>query len=176
FEGRLDHVFNERHRVFARYSYLRDNDDPVTPLPDGSGSLTSGVIGHAITRGDGIVSEYDWSLSPSALNQARFGYSRRDVNQSSLQNGGISIPGAPVNSFPNSLPIFSVTGLQQIGPTTAANSVFTTSITEFVDTFSIVRRNHTLKFGADLRREALDIVNPANPTGSYAFTTTGTDS
>ncbi|HXE62823.1 MAG TPA: carboxypeptidase regulatory-like domain-containing protein [Bryobacteraceae bacterium] len=176
FEGRLDHVFNDRHRVFARYSYLRDNEDPVTPLPDGSGSLTSGVIGHANTRGDGIVSEYDWTLSPSMLNEARFGYSRRDVNQSSLQNGGISIPGAPVNSFPNTLPIFTVTGFQQIGPTTAANSVFTTSITEFIDTFSIVRRNHTFKLGTDLRREALDIVNPANPTGSYAFTTTGTDS
>ena len=32
---------------------LRDNDTPVTFLPDGSGNLTSGVIGHAITRGDG---------------------------------------------------------------------------------------------------------------------------
>src|SRR3984893_2995576 len=26
FDGRVDHVFNERHRAFARYSYLRDND------------------------------------------------------------------------------------------------------------------------------------------------------
>jgi hypothetical protein len=176
FEGRIDHVFNSRHRAFARYSYLRNDDDPVTPLPDGSGSLTSGVIGHAITRGDALVSEYDWSRSPSALNQARFGYSRRDVHQSSLQNGGISIPGAPVNTFPSTLPTFTVTGFQQIGPTTAANAAFTTSITEFVDTFSIVRRNHTFKFGTDLRRQALDIVNPANPTGSYAFTTTGTNS
>jgi hypothetical protein len=40
----------------------------------------------------------------------------------------------------------------------------------------MVRGRHTFKFGTDLRREALDIVNPANPTGSYAFTTTGTDS
>ncbi|HVW08610.1 MAG TPA: hypothetical protein VHC90_08510, partial [Bryobacteraceae bacterium] len=176
FEGRIDHVFNDRHRAFVRYSYLRDDDNPVTPLPDGSGSLTSGVIGHAITRGDGVVSEYDWTISPSMLNEARFGYSRRDVNQSSLQNGGIAIPGAPVNTFPDTLPIFSVTGYQQIGPTTAANAAFTTSVTEFTDTFSIVRRNHTFKFGTDLRREAMDIVNPANPTGSYAFTTTGTDS
>ena len=40
----------------------------------------------------------------------------------------------------------------------------------------MVRGRHTIKFGTDLRREALDIVNPANPTGSYAFTTTGTNS
>jgi hypothetical protein len=175
-DARLDHVFNARHRTFARYSALRDNDNPVTYLPDGSGNITSGVIGHALTRGDGVAAEYDWTLSPSTLNQARFGYTRRDVNQTSLQNGGITVPGAPVSAFPSTLPIFTVTGLQQIGPTTAANAVFTTSVTEYLDTASMARRKHTLKFGFDLRREALDIVNPANPTGSYAFTTTGTNS
>jgi hypothetical protein len=176
FDTRIDHIFNEHHRVFARYSYLRDDDDPVTFLPDGSGSLTSGVIGHAITRGDGIASEYDWTLSPTMLNQARFGWTRRAVEQSSLQNGGITVPGAPVSTFPSTLPIFTVTGYQQIGPTTAANEDFTTSVTEYLDTFSIVRGRHTIKFGTDIRREALDIINPANPTGSYAFTTTGTNS
>ncbi len=176
FDGRVDQVFNDKHRAFVRYSYLRDDDTPVPFLPDGSGNLTTGVIGHAITRGDGLASEYDWTVSPSTLNQARFGWTRRDVNQSSLQNGGITIPGAPQSAFPSTLPIFTVTGLQQIGPTTAANSNFTTTVTEFIDTFSMVRGRHTFKFGTDLRREALDIVNPANPTGSYAFTTTGTDS
>ncbi len=176
FDGRIDQVFNGRHRAFVRYAYLRDDDNPVPYLPDGSGNITSGVIGHAITRGDSIATEYDWTVSPSSLNQVRFGYTRRAVDQSSLQNGGITIPGAPTSSFPDTLPIFTVTGYQQIGPTTAANSNFTTSVTEFLDTFSMVRGRHTFKFGADLRREALDIINPANPTGSYAFTTTGTDS
>ena len=176
FDGRLDHVFNDKHRAFVRYSYLRDHDTPVPFLPDGSGNLTSGVTGHAITRGDGLASEYDWTLTPATLNQARFGYTRRSVNQSSLQNGGITIPGAPTSAFPSTLPIFTVTGYQQIGPTSAANANFTTSVTEFLDTVSTVRGRHTFKFGTDLRREALNIVNPANPTGSYAFTTTGTDS
>src|ERR1035437_4032506 len=176
FDGRVDHVFNEKQRAFVRYSYLRDDDNPVPFLPDGSGNLTSGVIGHAITRGDGLASAYDWAPLPSTLTQARLGYPRRYVNQTSLQNGGITIPGAPAGTFPSTLPIFTVTGYQQIGPTTAANTNFTTSVTEFLDTFSMVRGRHTFKFGTDLRREALDIVNPANPTGSYAFTTTGTDS
>ena len=93
-----------------------------------------------------------------------------------MQNGGITIPGLPSNSFSSVLPIFTVTGLQQIGPTTAANSNFTTSITEFLDTFTLVRGRHTIKFGVDIRREALDVLNPPNPTGSFAFTTTGTNS
>jgi hypothetical protein len=176
FDGRIDQVFNAKHRAFVRYSYLRDEDDPVTFLPDGSGNLTSGFIGHAITRGGGMASEYDRTLSPATLNQARFGYTRRDVNQMSLQNGGITVPSAPLSTFPSTLPIFTVTGYQQIGPATAANANFTTSVTEFLDTLSTVRRRHTFKIGTDIRREALDIVNPANPTGSYAFTTTGTNS
>jgi hypothetical protein len=173
---RVDRYIGARHRLFGRYTFFRDDDTPVAPLPDGSGSLTSGVIGHALTRGDAFVGDYNWTVSPSALNQLRFGYSRRDLNQTSLQDGGVSVPGLPGNSFASVLPIFTVAGLQQIGPTTAANSRFTTSITELLDTFTLVRRRHTLKFGIDLRREALDVLNPPNPTGSFAFTTTGSNS
>ena len=172
---RIDRYFGDRHRAFVRYTLFRDNDTPVTPFPDGSGSLTSGAIGHAITRGDAFVGDYNWVPSASTLNQLRVGYSRRDLNQTSLQDGGISVPGLPANSFGSVLPIFTVTGFQQIGPTTSANSNFTTSVTEFLDTFTILRGRHTVKFGVDLRREALDVLNPPNPTGSFAFTNTGTN-
>ena len=173
FDTRLDRYFGSRHRLFGRYSYLRDDDNPVTPLPDGSGTLASGVIGHAIARGDGVVAEHDWSVSPLTLNQARFGFTRRDLHQTSLQNGNITVPGLPANSFSAVLPIFSVTGYQQIGPTPAANSNFTTSVTEYLDTFSMVRGRHTIKLGTDVRREALDVLNPPNPTGAFAFTAAG---
>lgn len=172
---RLDRNFGGKQRVFSRYTLFRDDGAPVTPLPDGSGSLTSGVIGHAITRGDALAAAHEWAPSASTLNQFRFGYSRRDLNQTSLQNGGITVPGLPANSFSSVLPIFTVSGLQQIGPTTAANSRFTTSVTEWLDTFSLVRGRHTIKFGADIRRQALDVLNPPNPTGAFNFSTTGTN-
>ena len=174
FDVRIDRYFGSSHRFFTRYSYLRDDDTPVTPLPDGSGSITSGVTGHAITRADGVVASYSWALSPNALNQARFGYTRRDLNQRSLQSGGITVPGLPQNSFSSVLPIVSLAGFQQIGPTSGANSNFTTSVTEYLDTFSLVRGRHTLKFGTDIRREALDVLNPPNPSGSFTFNASGT--
>jgi hypothetical protein len=173
---RVDRYIGEKHKVFGRYTFFRDNDIPVTPLPDGSGSLTSGVIGAAKTRGDAIASDYTWTISPTMLNQFRFGYSRRDLDQSSLQNGGINVPGLLTNTFSSVLPIFSVAGFQQIGPTTAANSKFTTSVTEFLDTFTKVSGRHTIKAGFDIRREALDVINPPNPTGSFGFSTTGSNS
>ena len=164
---RVDRYFGEKHRVFGRYTLFRDDDNPVTPLPDGSGSLTSGVVGHALTRGDAFMGDYNLMLSPSALNQLRVGYSRRDLKQTSLQNGGINVPGLPANSFASVLPIFTVAGYQQIGPTAAANSRFTTSITEYLDTLTLVRRRHTIKFGLDIRREALDVSQSAQSHGVF---------
>ena len=173
---RLDHYFGARQRFFARYTIFRDEDSPVTPLPGGSGSLTTGVIGHAKTKASAIVGDYNWAHSPKVLNQFRFGYSTRDLNQRSLQEGGITVPGLPSNSFPSVLPIFAVAGFQQIGPTTAANSNFTTSVTEFLDTFTILQGRHSLKGGVDMRHEKLDVLNPPNPTGLFSFSTTGTNS
>jgi hypothetical protein len=168
-DARIDHYFTTNHRVFGRYSYFRDDDNPVTPLPDGSGSITSGVISHTLTRGDQAIGEYDWTISPTMLNQARFGYTRRNSNGIGPQGGDIAVPGVPANSFATILPLITVTGFQQIGAPAGANSRFTTSVTEFVDTMSMVRGRHTFKFGTDLRREALDVVQPPNPAGSYTF-------
>ncbi len=39
----------------------------------------------------------------------------------------------------------------------------------------MVRGRHTIKFGVDIRREALDVLNPPNPTGSFTINTTGTN-
>lgn len=175
FDTRVDHYFGQRHRFFGRYSYFRDDDTPVTPLPDGSGNITSGVIAPSITRGDQFAAHDDWTLRPSILNQLRFGYTRRDSNSQSAPANGLSVPGVPQNAFGSALPTFTVTGYQQIGAPSGANSKFTTSVTEYLDTFSWVKGRHTIKFGTDIRREALDVLQPPNPAGSYAFTVTGTN-
>ncbi len=175
FDTRIDHYFGARHRVFGRYSFERDDDTPVTPLPDGSGSITSGLISHTLTRGHQVIGDYEWTLSPTMLNQARFGYTRRSSNGNSLANGDIQTPGIPANSFSSVLPTFSVAGFQQIGAPAGANSRFATSVIEYLDTFSIIRGSHTIKFGTDIRRESLNVLQPANPAGAYTFNTTGTN-
>jgi len=169
FDTRIDHYFGTRHRVFGRYSFVRDDDTPVTPLPDGSGSITSGVISHTLTRGHQVVGDYEWTLSPTMLNQARFGYTRRSSNGNSLESGDIRVPGIPANSFSSVLPTFSVAGFQQIGAPAGANSRFATSVTEYLDTFSIIRGSHTIKFGTDIRRESLNVLQPANPAGACFY-------
>ncbi len=170
-----DHYVNDRQRLWGRFSSFRDNDAPVTPLPDGSGSITSGLISKTLTSGIQAVGEHNWSLSPSLLNQIRLGYTRRNSDGSSPGNTALQIPNLPVNGLQGISPTFAVAGFQQIGPSAGANSEFTTSVTEVVDTFSWNRGRHAFRFGMDLRREALGVLQPANPSGLYTINTTGTN-
>src|SRR6185369_11772351 len=42
FDARLDHRFSPTDQIYGRYSFAKDLTSPVTPLPDGSGNITSG--------------------------------------------------------------------------------------------------------------------------------------
>jgi len=146
----------------------------VAPLPDGSGAITSGVIGNTLTRADGIVAEHSWTITPGSLNQLRFGFTRRGFNLDALRLGSPAsqtsgVPNIPASSFSDAFPIYQITGFQQIGPSSNTNSEFTTSVTQLIDTFSTQRAHHSLKFGVDLRWEHLDVLQPPSPTGLFQF-------
>ena len=178
-DARIDRYFGAMHRVFARYTYLRDRSIPAWPLPDGSGAIKSGVIGDTLTRADGVAAEHTWTLSPSAVNQARLGYTRRAFDRRSLRTGQPAaevsgIPGIPQFAFAGVLPAFDVVGYQQIGPAASGNAEFTTSVTQFADTFSQIRGSHSLRSGADIRLEHLDALQPPNPTGMFQFSPVST--
>ncbi|XWK52214.1 TonB-dependent receptor [Tunturiibacter empetritectus] len=52
---------------------------------------------------------------------------------------------------------------------------FQTSVWQIVDTAVYTRGAHAIKAGIDFRWYQLNTVSPPNPTGSFAFTTTGTN-
>jgi hypothetical protein len=175
FDGRIDRHFAPQHRLFARYGYLRDASAPTTPLPDGSGSLTAGVIGDTLTQAHAIATEHSWTIAPAAVNQLRFGYTRRSFSRESLRTGvpasRISqIPNIPATSFADVLPTYDVVGLQRLGPTANANAQFTTSVTQIIENLSAVAGRHSLKAGMDIRFQTLDVLQPSSPTGDFQFT------
>ena len=153
FDARLDHRWGA-HRLFVRFSYLRDDALPMTPLPDGSGNFTAAVNAHTLTRADGVVAEHTWTLSPAAVNQLRVGWTRRAFT-------------VDTQVTPE---IYEIAGFQQLGPPSASNGRATTSVTELLDDFAWTRGAHSLKFGVDLRFERLDALQPPNPGGDFQFT------
>jgi len=181
FDTRLDHRFSESDQAFGRYSYFHDVDQPVPFLPDGSGNITTGVIGLTDTLGQQAVGSYMHTFGTRTLNDLRVGYTRRSfqrrgVQLSSSPSQSLEIPGIPSNgALNNALPIFNIAGYQQIGSPSNTNSSFRTDVTQVVDSVSHLVGNHALKFGLDFRWERLDVIQPPNPTGTFQFSQLFTD-
>jgi hypothetical protein len=187
FDVRVDGVRGQKDRAFGRYSYFSDVEEPVTPLPDGSGVITGsvlgtgGVIGLSNVLGQQAVFNETHTFSANLLNDFRLGYTRRGNTISGpilgeTASAALGIPGIPTNAaFNNALPLFTFTGFQQLGPVPSTFAQFQTAVWQAVDTFSFVRGRHVLKAGIDFRWYQLNTVSPPNPTGSFAFTTTGTN-
>jgi hypothetical protein len=178
---RIDHRFaSNRDQLFGRVSSFRDAFIPVTPLPDGSG-VTTGTLGPQETKVWSVASNYQHTFSTSVLNVVRVGDTRRTVGRTAAQlsspaGAALGIPGIPSNArFPNTLPMFLISGYQQLGspPNTASN--FNTSVTEVADTFTWLIGRHTLKMGLDWRWERLNVIQPPSPTGSFTFNAVGSD-
>jgi hypothetical protein len=180
---RLDAQITTRDRGFARYTYFHDVEQPVTPLPDGSGVITGtilstgNVIGLSRTLGQQYVADETHDFNNRTVNEARFGYTRRALSRTGTllpgtASAALGIPGIPTNAaFNNALPVFSIAGLTQLGPSPSTFSNFSTNVTQVFDMVTRVQGRHAFKAGVDLRWEHLDAVQPPNPTGNFAFST-----
>ena len=175
FDFRLDQRVGRNQQLFGRYSYLHDVNSPAAPLPDGSGAITSGVVGLSDILGQQFVSGHSWTLSSRSVNDLRFGYTRRGLSRlGALGSSGIS--GIPQSAaFGRTLPIISISGLQQLGSSSSTSVSLRTDVTELADTFCWQRGKHLLKFGLDWRWERLDVLQPPNPQGQFTFSQLFTD-
>jgi len=178
FDVRIDHRLTDNDQLYSRFSYAKDIANPVTPLPDGSGNITSGITGLTDTRAQALVLNYTRVFSPSMVNEVRFGYTRRSINRKATElSEALSLPGVPDNAaFQNTLPTFAISGFQQLGSPANTASLFRTDVTQVFDAFSWQKGNHSLKFGLDFRWERLDVVQPPSPTGLFSFSTLFTNS
>ncbi len=187
FDIRIDGAFGARDRAFGRYSYFSDVEQPVAPLPDGGGAITGsvlgtgGVVGLSNVLGQQAVVNETHTFSAHLVNNFTLGYTRRGntivgPSLGSTASAALGIPGIPTNAaFNNALPLFTFTGFQQLGPSASTFSQYQTAVLQAVDTVVFTRGAHAFKAGIDFRWYQLNTVSPPNPTGSFAFTTTGSN-
>ena len=180
--GRIDHRFStNRDSVFGRFTRFTERFVPVTPLPEGSG-VTSGTHGPQDTTSKSFASSYQRSFAGNVLNELRAGDTRRSVARSAAQLSGpasaiLGLPGLPSNAqFPNTVPTFLIGGYQQLGSPSNTASDFGTSVTEVADSLTWVKGRHTVKLGADLRWERVNVTQPPSPTGQFTFSNLFTNS
>ncbi len=172
---RLDRDVAATQKLFGRYEYFHDHSTPGTPFAGGDGSITSGITGVTGTGAHSLALDHTWTLSPHWVNQLRFGYTRRGFSRESIRgdqpaSAATGIPNIPASAFPNTFPTFDIVGFQQLGAVSNGNAEFSTSVSQVVDNLSWSRGRQSMKMGADIRAEHLEVLQPPNPTGLFQFT------
>jgi hypothetical protein len=130
--GRLDYQFNSRNSVYVRYSNF------VTPSKfNTSGGLSPRSAGNNFDdRNDTFASQWASVISPKLVNEARFGFLRREFTRPPV-SGAVG-------------PVISISGVATLGSNTAANQYYNERQFNFIDTLSYRKGRHELKFGLDI--------------------------
>ncbi|PWU05569.1 MAG: TonB-dependent receptor [Terriglobia bacterium] len=173
YDAKLDYQINDRMTSFVRFSQRKDLPYFAPDIPGPSGGGGNGHI-HAIQQQAAIG--YTWSVTPSQLFEARFGFTHVLAGKVPPYLGGSSmqdlygIPGLPTTpSLTGGLNTQSVTGFNAFGRQ-GTNPQFQNP-TSFNPKFSYswLKGRHSLKTGYEfvaIRTEVLD-VNPLYGSDTY---------
>jgi hypothetical protein len=166
---RIDHKLNDKLSVFGRYDY---SPSEISLRGSGSEALSS-VSPTQITTQTGTVG-ITWAISNLAANDFRFNYSSTDASGSTyLDNfaGAVPLGSLP---FPSSFTgqngtfTFEVASLgNNPGLHAGTNAHNRQRQLNFVDSVSVQRGSHGLKFGVDFRRLSPQFDPPAYQQLAY---------
>ena len=162
FDVRVDHNFNSKQQVFVRYSFKNafySEFNSAGVVAPASNFLPN--VG-ANEQNRSLVASYNYAITPTLVNEFRFGFANYNENdtfpiegaQAISQLGLIFDHPVGIASHPtaDAFPTFnfsdgSVTNIGQdkVGTTISGNVQFTDNLTKVIG-------NHTLRFGFDARR------------------------
>ncbi len=171
--ARYDHIFSTNDSMAVRYSinHLEAFNPGAYPQNGGSNQRQ---------RVQNLVASETHIFSPTVVNELRLGYTRMhnaNLNQGLGTNytgqsgiGGFEFTSQNFPGFPN----LGITGFQGIAGNSYQPLVNPTNSYEIVESISMIRGAHTIKFGADLRNYRLTSTNSANSRGAFSFNGTYT--
>jgi Carboxypeptidase regulatory-like domain len=147
---RIDQNIGSRQSVFARYS---NKQRSVSAAPTASaGSALIGAFNKP-EKDTSFTTAYSATLTPTMVNEVRFGFSKfvsstsLNYNSGASDFGALGITGIPdlISSSVPASPNFSITGFTATGGTGSA--IRRSRIIEALDNLTWIRGAHTLKTG-----------------------------
>ena len=171
---KLDHLFSSKYLLSGRYAFGQDSQ--IFPFGSlggfGSGSRLPAFAQTSPTRVQLLSVSFVTTLDPTRINETRFGYTRFRTSFSSLDAGfDPSSVGLNFGTGKFGLPEFDFGGtFDNLGAT--AFSVPRGRISQnfqLLDNFTWIRGTHTLKFGGEYRRVAVDSFNDNLERGLFSF-------
>jgi Carboxypeptidase regulatory-like domain/TonB dependent receptor-like, beta-barrel len=166
---RVDYAINDTNDIFGRYAFTKRNR--FVPgffggIPDGTDTSAWGnsdIKSHSMTIG------WNRIITPTMVNQFRFGYSRStaDTVQDPFGQGSSSdfVPGVPDNDdVQGGLPAILISGFSpRLGSPDFLPKFQHSEQFQYTDTFSWTHGVHTFRFGGDvnlpLKLNYLDVPN-----------------
>jgi hypothetical protein len=182
FDTKVDWAINEGNHLSGRFSFQRVNTFQAPAF----GSFLGGPAGGGF-QGTGVQTSYstganyDHIFSPTLLTEARFGVAHLRNNAQPSDYGsndadtlgipGVNIGGQPFTSGQVGLTINGGFTGTLIGYSASVPWIRGESNIDFVNNWTKVIRNHTVKFGVDLRRVRDDLLQDQtfSPRGVFTF-------
>ncbi len=155
FDTRWDHRFSDKISVYGRFSFLDRELFVPPPLPAPAfGSTTDRVSDQLITNRN-LAVVYTHVLSTTVVNEFRFGFNRvrADLRPFSKErvNEQVGIRGVSTNPKVTGLASLQPSGFAALGDAPFLPNFQGSRTVQFLDSVSVVRGTHSIRFGADIR-------------------------
>ncbi|HEY3131264.1 MAG TPA: TonB-dependent receptor [Acidobacteriota bacterium] len=162
--ARVDHQISAEDNIFVRYAQSNLVASNPGVLPNMGGDDITNL-------GKNLALNWVHTFSSQLVNEARAGYNRLNFGRINPRQGtnfagtlGISgSPGSKISGFP----IFGIAGFTGLGDEEPYGNI--DNIYQWVDIASYTKKNHSLKFGIDVRRILNDYFIARSPSGSYSL-------
>lgn len=179
YDAKVDQVFNDRNRMFVRYSGRRLSQ-PATLFSDPSIAIAQNNAGSQPQNSNSVAVDYVRSQTPTLVFEARYGYSRVALDFRSVSDGFDPTQlGLPANiaanadhlQFPGFAPA-NYTALGSAGQGTTRHAGYEAHFLGANATK--VTGNHVLKFGWEGRLFRANDNESGNSVGNFSFPKTHT--
>src|SRR6202047_5134261 len=173
-ETRFDYNISTKDRFFAHYAIatpIATNPSNFPNVDGGAGSGTSSTLNNRVQSVAG-----DWShiFNPGLLNDLRAGFLRfKDatlpLDFGSNAGNNVGIPNANHGGNSTGLTKINISGYQQLGDSLWVPETIAENVYQLADTLSWTHGKHSLKFGADFRRQQRNFFKQTAPSGLLTF-------
>ncbi len=170
-EVKIDHHFNERQRMFGRYSYI----DTLVGSPNYWGTIAMPNDGNRYERLQNAALDYTHTLGSSAVLNLRYGFGRAAGTRRPYGWGTkptqLGFPAYMDTSVDEPIfPIFSVQDVAQIGSNGGSFWQMRNGSHIMIANLSKTQGRHSLKLGFEGRVNINNFLQLGQPSGSFSFT------
>ncbi|MCC7499331.1 MAG: TonB-dependent receptor [Bryobacterales bacterium] len=170
--GRLDQSFGDMNRFYFRFIYARQPFTWTSNYPEVEADPRQNF--YAIRPTYYLLFSDTHTFTPNLIMDVRYAFSNRKNQVRSAGVGSdvidrIGLSGVPAGAFP----AISVAGIAGLGNGREVDN-YPIRQHQFVDSLTLVRGRHLMKFGGEIRQNAMSIRQRQQISGSYSFATTGT--